>query len=917
MRLKQREMRLMNREKRAIPKKSTENKHKKRSAEKTSNVRRPRNSNNNTVKFYSTVDELNEDTLKGSNISGTLKAKKMEPKTLPDQSRRSNTVDNSSRALHIDFNHPKIEHITDNKIDTDHENTIDVHHEQLTAVLGNQTQKTKDDDLSKIIVKELKTKEIIGDSNATVISNITFTSENDTLTAMAFIAGNLLNKLWNMEKDTSGYSMETEDMKQEKISDLLDLFKEPLNLRQEAFLKNALEQLSSAMDKNKDLKNVTICQTIQDATTLIDNFNKTDEEEPSAHAEEKPPCKHSEKEIKQNATIKAIVKLNNVLGLLRKFENVQQNLSQLEYGKDFSEIIGVFDNMTKANKSKNIKGVLTKEEVSSYNTFGNILDKITKLLIPKKNRKRVQNAMKGKNALLSNQNVKNEFLKMYNIDLTNMTLTEKDKLVLDYISHINNNPDCLLNKNNKADAKSLPSIEGNILLNLSEFFKIKSFTDLINLIQPKKQSDKPKTGEDRTEPEVVSTTAASKTGKDKSSRKSVKDNSNKLASTKEKLKAHLKVIIEDLIELQNAKGISPKGNFRIGDALPCIYNIMNAGKEALNQKHYDNKPDNIIDMFNELRHEMKADQTRRSGSIMVIRPKSAIVLERVIKNLAESSQRELRLKTRRVAGDTVPKSFDKIQALMNNIRNVSSMYKYTALFTDVSPADRVMLLKTLEKEVQIYIAALEGIKHSYRNITNLPADKFDEFATFILNSAQNITLNKKVISKVERKPILNEIEAGHRETKTVGFRKPFVAPSRNLGEDNLIISRNQIVNHIIRNRMQLYIKLKEAKGTPDIYHDIAKRVLFYLDNGNQDLAQELYKVLVTQKQQAGIPAVDVRPSGFGMRSPSLLGAAIQTTATRLKPLIQFEEPKILGDRVQWTDQDQLIKQLLNIKNMAA
>ncbi|CAH2056950.1 unnamed protein product, partial [Iphiclides podalirius] len=80
--------------------------------------------NNGTVKFYHTVDELNEDTLKNSNISGTIEATKVVGVKVPKISRRTSAMDSKNVTgisdLHIEFNQPKdYDHqIVDNKIDS-------------------------------------------------------------------------------------------------------------------------------------------------------------------------------------------------------------------------------------------------------------------------------------------------------------------------------------------------------------------------------------------------------------------------------------------------------------------------------------------------------------------------------------------------------------------------------------------------------------------------------------------------------------------------------------------------------------------------------------------------------------------------------------------------------------------------------
>lgn len=778
----------------------------------------------------------------------------MDFKVLPDISRRSNVIEKSNKSLHIDFNDHN--HITDNKIDTlDHDNKFDISHEKLNMILGNHSQLIKDKELSKLVVNELKPgSEIVGDNNAPVTSNITFTLENDTLTAMAYIAGNLLNKLWTMEKDSTGSTLETEDMKHEKISDLLDLFKEPLNLKQEKFLKNVLERLSSAIDTDKDVKNVTICQTIEEATKLIHNYDNSKEQEKSTVYDEETtkPCKKTNKEknkkIDEYATAKAISKINTVLHLLKTFENIHSNLSNI---KNASESVNITNPM---NKKLIIDAVLTKPEANSLNVYGNILDKIVKVLLPKQDSSKITNVIRQKSMFNDGENLKNNYMKMFKTDISNMTTTAKDKIILDYLAHINSKPDCILNKVNQNTMKALPTIEGNILLNLSEFFKIKSMTDLINLVEPVKATTKISNSTSTTT--TVKPLESSTIMEEKKRTKVVKlDNSEQFASTKEKLKAHLRTIIEDLIELQDAKGIHTKSNIRIADALPCIYNIMNAGKDILNKNNdVKNKADSIVDMFNELRIDMRRMQTRRSDSVLKVRPKSAVVLERVIKNLGQKPTS----KTRRLSNVRDIKSFEKVKHVIYKLRNISSGYKNEVLYQEVPAVERLVLLKTLQEETKNYITALEGIKQEFNNPRKITPDQFTELDTFISTSAANISLDEKVMEKVEK---LNQRKHNLDMINSVNIQRTTVLDLGSLNANDytndMKISRQEIINHLIRKRVETYLKLKEAREfdvESNMNYNIGKRILFYLNVGNYNLAHELFKMLVMQKDGVSTPA---------------------------------------------------------------
>ncbi|XP_013137827.1 PREDICTED: uncharacterized protein LOC106102790 [Papilio polytes] len=218
-----------------------------------------------------------------TNESGTIQAKQVNGVKVPKISRRTSVMDTKNITgisdLHIDFHQPKEfdHHIVDNKIDSlvRNEEKTKILNPNIGEVIGNHSQQNKDKDLSQLVVNELKKgSEVIGNKEIAPVSNITFTPENDTLTAMAFIAGDLLSKLWKIEKESSVESMETEVLKHEKLADLLELFKEPLTMRQELFIKNALERLSKALDKDRKLKNVSLCETLASAESILEKITK-------------------------------------------------------------------------------------------------------------------------------------------------------------------------------------------------------------------------------------------------------------------------------------------------------------------------------------------------------------------------------------------------------------------------------------------------------------------------------------------------------------------------------------------------------------------------------------------------------------------------------------------------------------------
>lgn len=780
-------------------------------------------------------------------------------------SRRSGFTDTTSNALQIEYNQPKAYNpITDNKIEQ--EIKFDSSHENLKKVLGNYTQNTKNNDLSNIVVNELKKgNETIGDTGASPVSNITFTSVNDTLTAMAFIAGNLLNKLWNMEKDAAGSSTETDVLKHEKLADLLELFKEPLNIRQETFLKNALEQLSNAIDKNKDVKNISICETVNESETLMNNANNTSDEE----IQTKVPCGKNDKGVKdklqnnkedlnikqkkskveieitqKEATIQAIDKIYNVLDLINKFEAIQGNLSKLQHGPKL-----VFNQTLSNNKQHDVYSELTSDEKNSFNVFGSLLEKITKLILPKRNNKKISNGIKSQNVLKDNHYLKKKLKEIYNVDITNMTVSDKDKMILDYLTHINKSPGCLI-KNKNYEVEAMPSVEGNILLNLSEFFKLKSFGDLIKLLEPEKSNvrESPNKIENET---VERTTKQIEASNMSSSIKGV--DYYKFNSTKEKLKAHLRTIMEDIMEIQSAGGVSFKGNIKVADALPCIYNLLKADRTEIVKKEENIDPvKKIANIFQGLKREMKVAMSRRNtGDIMSERPKSAVVWERLVKNLNEKSHS----KSRRSSNTKVPKSYNEIREMMERIENGSSAYKNKALVMNVAPAGKLILLKALEQDVLATVNVIGEIKLSFDKLTKLPTEEFSELEEFVGNMDIGLKLSEKVIEKVKpdtSKLFVPEMNSGDQTLKTTLKHPPIWRASDPREEtDELKISRIQIMNQLIRNRMVMFLKLKEDSET-DVKHDmtynIAQRILYYLDTGNYKLANELFRIFVIQEQ---------------------------------------------------------------------
>ncbi|XP_037874130.1 uncharacterized protein LOC119630076 [Bombyx mori] len=741
------------------------------------------------------------------------------------------------------------QHMTDNKID----NVIEENYEK--QLKKNYTESQKDKHVSKVIVNELKTgTELIGDKNARVTSNVTFTPENDTLTAMAFIAGNLLNKLWNMERDSTE-SLETDIVKHEKISDLIELFKEPLSLRQEMFLKSALEKLSGVIDKNEDVGNLTLCGKFEEAKKLL------------------IPVELNETNVKSVdgdtvKTAKALDNIKNVLTLISKYENVNQQ-------------------MLRKKTSKNSFGFdshnLTKDENVTLNSFGRILEKVTKLIMP--NNKHVVKKIKKSNMFKNEPDfAKNK--KYFQADLTNLNLTAKDKIILDYISHIEKYPDCLLKDQSKQrkikSSPSFPSVESNIMLNLSEFFKMKSLADLVKLLDNDKIN---KTNIERSK----STTEMYTSIKTTQVPKKVKS----LEASKEKLKAHLKSILEDLVEIQNAKGMpTGQADVKIKDILPCLYNSLNSDKPT----NIDDDPvKKISNVFTNLKRDLKyTSQTRRSSTVGH-RPKSAVVWERLIKNLNEN-----KINTRRNILPSEPKSYSEIKKALDNIK-LENVNTKLSVVTELPAAEKAIVLRTLNLDIRKIIEILENVKDTVAS-GNIPNNKINELHGYVDVVAKNINLKTNILSQLN-----SNNQNMYSALKTDGNVKDFM-PSPNLyKEENVLskITRDQIVNQLIKNRIQRYLRMKQIKyydTTDDVIYDIAKKILLYLENGNAVLARELYKIFVKRQ---------IDDNSFKDRNEPI-PSVDYPAKVHLEPIVSFSSPQ---PEYGINTQERLIKQLINMKNM--
>ncbi|VVD01293.1 unnamed protein product [Leptidea sinapis] len=798
---------------------------------------------NSTVKFHNAVDEINK---------GTIEAAKVNNLKRPILSRRTALVDNINKSdlnsLHIELNQNQDydHHIAENKIDSpshidDKLNSL--HSYYSNDVVKNHSESSKDEELSKLIVNELKKgTEIIGDKKITPMSNITFTSENDTITAMAFIAGNLLNRLWTMEKDSTDASFETDSLKHEKINDLLSLFKEPLSIRQENFLKNALEKLSVTLSENKNRNNVSICETYQvnsgdmkhdpkssngttDFETIYKNCNISKGKE-----------SNTENKMSDNIPSEIHLRLNNVLNLINKYESIGQTISSLKEqtnitNKEFSE-----------------------DEKNSVNLFAKVLEKITKLLVPRKRSKKILKNMRNLNQFASNLSLPNNKKLNSLIGLAKLSVTEKDKIIQDYITHIQSNPNCLLSRIAK-DFEFQPDVQGDTMDKLSEFLKISSSKDLRKFVeQENKESDSSENYESTlstfssTQLTTESTTIVSQL-KDINNA----DNIEKFKSAKEKLKAHLKNIIDDILELQN-EGKSQQNRANLHDLLPCLSNMLNKDNNT-QVKNRSTPLENIKKLIDTMKLEFRSSGTRRSNS-PIMRTASSRVWERVIKNINDLR----RIPTRRLGAiEPSIKSFEDLRLILKNVEASSNSYKNFALLSNVPPHKRLMLLKTLEADVKQHRYILEAIKSSFNAIEQFSAENRKEVEEFIENTRTNTDISNRVLLSLRNNADLMIMKSDAELLKKPYYPKrserlssgllPDAArySTHNTHSENIKVKKEQVVNQLMINRIQLYLKLKEDEGTDlasDINYKMGKRAVFLLRNGNSSLGKQLYELLI-------------------------------------------------------------------------
>ncbi|XP_045484269.1 uncharacterized protein LOC123689195 [Pieris rapae] len=740
-------------------------------------------------------------------------------------------------SLHIEYNQPQDyeHHIAENKIDSPPHSNVKSslsNKDQIRNVMGNYSQATKDQNLSKIVVNELKKgKEIIGDKNVIPMSNITFTPENDTLTAMAFIAGNLLNKLWNMDK-VSSESFESDSLKHQKINDLLELFKEPLNARQEMFLKNALEKLSHSLNKNKNMRNITICETLEtedlenkSSNTIFDVNNKCNKSKTSKSTENNfnKPKNTDSKTIDHSDVAE---KLTDVLNLINKFDNTHRELNSLREKVDSASKQSSDENLSDNNNNK-------------FNLFGKVLEKVTKLLLPYRHSKRMINKINKLHQLKDAQQLKGNVF-------GSLSISAKDTIILDYLNHIKNNPNCLLRKlaaNPEIFDEDLIGIKGNVIESITKLLNGKSLIDIQKLIVPQK-----------TTLGTSTTTQPTTTKGFQQLRKSKELEPVKLTSAKERLKTHLQSIIYDLVELQNERG-NHGTEINITDILPCISHLIgnnNKNKESLEMsptKKNNGLPiDNIEKLIDALQVEFRSTSfTRRSD--VGERSTSARVWERILKNIDFN-----RNKSRRFQLDK-SKSYSDLKKSIENIEKLSGTYKNYALLSVIPAYKKRMLLKTLQADVTRHSNVLAEIQSSFSSLKQISPENLKDVVEFIDNTATNIKLSNNVLRNINKtnykmqKPFPKLLELKSERTPLI---QNYIKQQNNR---NIKLTREQIMNQLMLNRIQLYLKMKEEDGLKenDLNYNIGKRALEALRNGNSRLAKELYQILVESKLVRNIP----------------------------------------------------------------
>ncbi|XP_041970406.1 uncharacterized protein LOC121726855 isoform X2 [Aricia agestis] len=819
---------------------------------------------NRTIKFYNTGNEIHEDTLKRStNDSGTVKAHKFGIEAVPKNARRTSSNQNYSKTIH---NMLHIEPTQNTEFDQGGENKIESSNNEKVLqnknIVGNYSQSKKNAEISKMVANELKDGiEIIGEKGLNPVSNITFTPENDTVVAMAYVAGNLLNKLWEMEKYTGYSTMGADTLKHEKINELLDLFKEPLSIKQETLLKNALEKLAKSIVKNKNINNFTFCETFH---INDDNEMPSSDSESSDEIDFQFKTKNSDnkpsltKRIDSNRKIKTLSKMKNILDSINDLEKVQRNI----------EDVGRSPAMLSSTKHEH-SGSPAPDTIKS---FRNVVNKISKLLMPTTN---VRGDKKG--------DIKND---------DNMTF--KDQLILQYIKLIESNSSCFqFNNNLETEAQtSILKIEGNILNNISEFLKIKSFEDLVKILKKETKIDPIK--------QIITTTPKSELRSEQE--KSIKsiprgENTTKMKTVKENLKKHLKAVIDDLIQIQSENNSSEVKKINIAQALPCIYGLLNEKKPNFTKpKNTEASIQNIKTLFNDLKADLKTGgPTRRQHS-----PEASSQSIKVFERILKSMDKLLKQKSRRNSMQTKPKTVGQIESMIDKAKLTHSLFDNMKVLSNITEKNQLMLLKAIEAETNKKESILTNLQKSMEVIAQLPADKQRKIEDFIETTNKNIDLGHRLLENIKKKINVKELTTSAPEnTDSEGATGRKSDEASEYRKSNYRFTRDQIVSQLIKNRVTAYMKKREAMGmdlSNNIKYLVAGKILSKLRDGNHELAKELFEIFINTGDGDAIYFEndrDRKPDPSVIKPSNILGDVLDESdleamdATRSQPPVDY------------------------------
>ncbi|XP_048001033.1 uncharacterized protein LOC125237850 [Leguminivora glycinivorella] len=491
------------------------------------------------------------------------------------------------------------------------------------------------------------------------------------------------------------------------------------------------------------------------------------------------------------------------------------------------------------------------------------------------NNKRMKKRIKNQNILRNTHHLEEDVKKTFHIDIDGTKLTSADKLILDYINRLQSSP-CPLSY--QPEDKSMRNKQSDILLNLSEFFKIKSYSDLMNIVDPKLQKT-------TTQPTPTTVEVIFKESRRTSENKTSMDiENNNMININDKLKLHLKAIVNDLIELQNEKGKDTR-DFNIADALPCIYNILNQEKDQVKEIKLNTQSallSKIKNVLEAVKKDIRETPLSRRSMNAGPRPKSAVVWERVVKSLGQNPK-----STRRFIKVTKPQSFEVVKKMIDNLENKSNTYKSVALNKNIPAADMLMFLRTLSMDTMSY-ATIIGKLLALNRDNKLPEKELNDLLDFADTATTNLELNTKIVRNLDKpKQKRFDVEPNKKQAKSNKMTDI---------DDTITLNNKLSLNDIIRKKVKQYMRIKEsAKATGDMGYDIAQRILSNLDKGCDKLARELYNILIdTSKREKGAPAPASKPVMRGRMSLSM-----------------SKRPQSLDDpsNKQWASEDMFMKSL--------